>query len=94
MSQREPATTSSSLQWLAEPAREWSPTGTIRIYAVADSRYRVMYCPDHDGPPYFALTGCDGYWGGDQNWEIVSRHDTLEQAKAACEWHSAQRARA
>ncbi|HKD35237.1 MAG TPA: hypothetical protein VKB78_00510 [Pirellulales bacterium] len=81
-----------ALQWLADTAREWSPAGTIRIYAVADHRYRVMFCPDQDGPPYFALVGFDGFWSSDQNWKIVSRHETLEQAKVACEQHSAGRA--
>jgi hypothetical protein len=74
--------------------REWSPAGTIRIYAVADLRYRVMFVPGQDGPPYFALAGCDGFWGGDQNWEVVSRHETLDEAKAACERHAVERTRA
>jgi hypothetical protein len=87
------ASPTAALQWLAEPAREWSPTGTIRIYAVADHRYRVMYCPSNDGPPYFALAGYNALWSDDQNWEIVSRHETLEKAKAACEWHAAERAK-
>ena len=86
----ESASPVAALQWLGEPAREWSPAGTIRIYAVADRRYRVMYCPDQGGPAYFALVACDGIWSsGDQNWQIVSRHETLENAKAACEQHAA-----
>lgn len=55
-----------------------------------DLRYRVMYCPVEDGPCYFALAGCEGFWGGDQNWEVVSRHATLDEAKAACERHAAE----
>jgi hypothetical protein len=87
------ASPSADFQWPAEPSREWSPAGTIRIYAVADRRYRVMYCPSDDGPPYFALAGCDGFWSDDQNWEIVSRLETLEEAKAACVRHAAERAK-
>ena len=79
-----------ALRWIAEPAREWSPAGTIRIYAVADCRYRVMFCPDQDGPQYFALVASNGFWSSDQNWKIVSRHETLEKAKTACERHSAE----
>jgi hypothetical protein len=91
MFQRELAPESSALEWPKEPVREWSPAGTIRIYAVADRRYRVMYCPDQEGPPYFALVGCDGFWSTDQNWKIVSRHETLGEAKAACERDAAER---
>jgi hypothetical protein len=78
-----------ALDWLEQAAREWSPTGTIRLDTLPDQRYRVMFCPGNEGRPYFALTGCDGFWGVEQNWEIVSRHETLDEAKLACERHAA-----
>jgi hypothetical protein len=41
--------------------------------------------------PFFALARHGGFWNGASNWQIISRHKELADARLACEGHVSER---
>jgi hypothetical protein len=84
MAKRRPASQSDALNWTQTSAVSRSRSGWgIVSYSELTGRYRIKRFLGAGKQPYFALIIRPGPIDSEQ----ISRHATLEEAKAACEEH-------